>query len=253
MSYLTNPYRYVSAIPTCSTYPQSITTTAAGTVYGAVIDTDEQHFGEACLSFDGTDDYCQVDGLVPAMHGSLGSITLWMNTPINHEGWAIGFGDENAQSYVAILSANGFISANGTAPSGTKWEGKSVATLDTWHHVALIQDGTAVKFYINNSLVSWDVEIDVTFWIESAQDVVRLGCRNIQNLGNGVFFNGFLQSVCLWDEPISDDVRDYIYNSGTGRPISQLCPAYNSDNIISWYSCESLSNSTLNNNATPTS
>jgi len=253
MSYLTNPYRYVSAIPTCSTYPDSITTTADGTVYGAVISETEQHFGDGCLSFDGSNDYINVDGLVPAMHGTVGSFTLWMNTSINHEGWMLGFGDENAQSYVAVLSANGSISANGTAPSGTKWEAGVSASLTDWHHVAVIQDGTAVKFYVDNSPVTFVDPVDLTFWIESAQDVVRLGCRNIQSLGNGVFFNGFLQDVCLWDVAISDAVRDYIWNSGDGRPISQLCPTYTSDDIIAYYNCQSLTNSTLNNNATPTS
>jgi len=241
----------------CSTYPQSITTTAAGSVYGAVISETEQHFGNGCLSFDkDNENRIDVDGLLPAMHGTIGSFTLWMKTTINHEGWMLGFGSEFTQSYVAVLSANGSISANGTtttAAGGTKWEGGVSASLNDWHHVAVIQDGTAVKFYVDNSLVSWSVENDLTFWIESAQDVVRLGCRNIQNLGNGVFFDGFLQGVCLWNVAISDDVRDYIYNSGAGRPISELCPTYSSDNIIAWYNCQTLTNSTLVNNATPVS
>jgi len=238
----------------CSTYPQSITTTAAGAVDGAVISETEQHFGDGCLSFDkDNENLVNCDGLLPAMHGTVGSMTIWLKIPSNHEAWILTFGADDAQSYVAISCEPGYVKATGTGLLGTKWQGRSTAALNTWHHVAIVQDGTAVKFYHNNSEVTLYEYSDLTFWIEAAQNNVRLGCRNIQNLGDSAFFEGFVQGVCLWNVAISDDVRDYIYNSGAGRPISELCPTYNSDNIIAWYNCQTLTNSTLVNNATPVS
>ena len=248
-NFVVNPYRFVAG--GCSTYPDSITTTAAGTVSGAVIDTDEQHFGDGCLSFDGSDDFVECDGLLPTMRGSVGSFTFWFNCADTTLDTILGFGDTNANSMIIITVENNKAFVTGRSPAQQNFEGNIASSINTWHHIAVVQDGVALKVYHDNTEFTMTDTTDLTYWIDASIDNCRLGCSNRNNFGNVDFFAGFIQSVCFWDVAISDEVRDYIYNSGAGRPISELCPTYNSDDIIAWYKCQSLTNSTLNNNATP--
>jgi len=237
----------------CSTYPDSITTTAAGTVSGAVIDADDQHFGDGCLSFDGTNDLVACDGLLPTMRGSVGSITMWFKTPTTDAGYMLTFNDTNANSIIFIWNEAGACRITGRSAAGQKFEGYITSSLNTWHNVAVVQDGVALKVYHDSTEFTMADTTDLTYWINSSMDNVRIGCSNYNNEGDNRFYQGFIQGVCFWDVAISDDVRAYIYNSGAGRQISALCPTYNSDDIIAWYNCQSLTNSTLVNNATPVS
>jgi len=261
MSYLTNPYRYVSAIPTCSTYPNSITTTADGTVSGAVIDTNNQIFGTGCLDFDGSNDYVNCNNLTNSIRSSTGSISMWCKLPSSTTGYATLIGDEgNGGNYSDIWmgteSGSGDFSMKLSGRhSGTRsYEAvKTGLSLDEWHNMTTVQDGTAIKFYVDNEDISFYTTTDMTLWINSDFNLTTIGAGKKGGEVYADFFGGFIQGVCYWSIAISDDVRNHIWNSGVGRPISQLCPTYNSDNIIAWYDCQSLTNSTLVNTATPTS
>jgi len=242
----------------CSTYANSITETAAGTVSGAVIDTDSQHFGEGCLSFDGSNDLVACDGLLPTMRGSIGSFTFWFNCADTTLDTVLGFGDTNANSMIIISVENNTARITGRSAAQQNFQGTVASAINTWHHIAVIQGGSgggSLKVYHDNDEITMDVgSLDLNYWIDSSIDNFRLGCSNRNNFGDVDFFSGFIQSVCFWDGyALSDEVRNYIYNSGTGRPISELCPTYNSENIISWYACQTLTNSTLVNDATPVS
>jgi len=238
----------------CSTYPDSITSTSAGTVSGAVIDTDSQHFGEGCLSFDGSNDYVACDGLLPAMRGSVGSFTFWFNCADTTLDTVLGFGGTETNDMIIISVENNSARITGRSAAQQNFQGTISSSINTWHHIAVVQDGVAIKVYHDGTEITMDLgSLDLTFWIDSAIDNFRLGCSNRNLFGNVDFFAGFIQSVCFWDVAISDDVRDYIYNSGAGRPISELCPTYNSENIITYYKCQTLTNSTLVNDATPVS
>jgi len=237
----------------CSAYADSITTTAAGTVSGAVIDTDSQHFGDGCLSFDGSNDLVACNGLLPTMRGSVGSFTFWFNCADTTLDTVLGFGDTNANSMIILYVENNKISITGRSAAQENFQGNISSAINTWHHIAVVQDGVAVKVYHDGTEFTMTNTTDLTYWIDTSIDNFRLGCSNRNNFGDVDFFAGFIQGVCFWDVAISDDVRAYIYNSGAGRPISALCPTYNSDDIIAWYNCQSLTNSTLVNNATPVS
>ena len=248
-----------AAAAVCTTYPDSITTTANGVVSGAVINTTDQLFGSGCLSFDQDEDnFVNVDGLIPAMRGTVGSISIWYRLPESKTGYMFMFGDTDGDSYINMSaeSASGVFGTEvlGRDSGSTVFKAaKSGLALDEWHNNTLVQDGTTVKFYVDNVDISFSNTTDMSLWIGNDLDNVRIGCGRKNDQSEEDFYSGLLQGACFWDVAISDDVRNHIWNSGTGRQISQLCPTYNSDDIIAWYNMQSLTNSTLVNNATPVS
>ena len=158
MSYLTNPYRYV--IGGCSTYPDSITTTATGVADGVVVNTSAQLFGDGCISFDGTDDFINIDGVSPALQVSTGTISMWYKQPTAQTGYMLMFGDADGDSYInmSVEAGTGDFSMQmlcrrtGTSINRST---KTGLALDVWHNNMLVQDGVSMKLYVDNVEISF--------------------------------------------------------------------------------------------------
>jgi len=252
-NFVVNPYNF--AVSGCSSFPDSLTTSANGSVSGAVIDTSDPKLGAGCLSFDGVNDYVAIDGIAgtSAFSTNVGSITAWVNS--SDEGrddtW-MSFGDTNAQKFMRFRT-DGTSLTGGWYSGGHKWEfAKSgVLTADTWVSLMVVQDGTEVEVYVNNSTsgVVWSTETDRSAWVDSAMDNFRLGCTNKNNGGNTDFFYGLIDDIGIFDTAIDSTTRDFLFNSGAGNPVSSLAGC---DGVRAYYNCNELDNSTLTNNAVPT-
>ena len=262
MSFLVNPYRYAVA-GECSTYPDSETTNVEGTRDGAVVVTSNQKFGDGCIDFDGSDDKIDNANLPPYIRSSsTGSIAFWFRPSgaQPHGMYMVNMSEENAYHYLRINfdQSNNKAYSNCVISGVNQWEfnsGSETADFETWNHIAIAQDGVAIKAYFNGSAMTQSVTTDNTaFWHPDA-DLFTIGAGEHPSAGRGYedFYYGGMQDLCVWDSAISSALVEYIYNSGTGRMISQICPAYNTNGIIAYFKMQSLDGDTLENNATPTS
>jgi len=235
----------------CSNFPNSLGTGADGAVTGSVIDTADPKIGVGCLSQDGTDDFTNIDG-AEGFSTTVGTISFWVNPSSTANGGVLCFADTSTNERLEISLAFGTLNVIMALSSGVQWESNQTGIdLDTWHNIVLVQDGVAVKFYSDNvEQTVFANSTDKSKWLTGNIDNARIGCVNRNNQGNIDFWNGLVDDVGLWDTAIDSATRDTIYNSGTGAAISTLSDC---TGIKAYYNCNSLTNSTLLNNAVPIS
>jgi len=244
-------------VPTgCSSYTNSLGTGGNATVDGVTIDTSDQLYGDGCLSGDGSNDFVNCDGVVSSLQNTASSINFWFNKRVlGTEGYGLMFGDNNGTSDKLVVSIKQTqVKVSGDFAGVEHWEVSSPTPLpaNTWHMITLTFDGSQVNFYYDGSSsgVTWINEDDRSQWINSNIDNCRIFCGNAGGSEDD-FFGGLIQGVVFFNEAISSDTMAALYNSGAGAKISTLTDVC--DTILCWYECDELSNSTLPNDAIPTS
>ncbi|MHC4111797.1 MAG: LamG-like jellyroll fold domain-containing protein [Planctomycetota bacterium] len=184
-----------------------------GTVFGATWTTGQV---DSALSFDGVDDYVDIpyDASLDINASQGISVSVWFKLNSYPAGWNQGpiFGlfdstDESVKNYLFIdkpLYGN-LITWDQYPPS---WGFiKSIKPdLDTWYHVAVVEDSSYRAIYINGSL---DVSDNIS---ESYQgnppDTIRIGSR----AGLAPFyFDGSIDDVIIYDQVLSDQQIQQLY------------------------------------------
>jgi len=235
----------------CTSYTNSLGTGGNATVDGVTIDTSDQHYGDGCLSGDGSNDLVNCDSIVSSVRDTASSINFWVQKIST--GLILVFGDTDAaEALVFNMNTNEILVNAYKATYDEQWEVKVNVDTD-WHMCTLTFSGSEVNFYFDGSSsgVTWANETDRGFWVSASMDNCRLFCGNKAGQGNSDFFNGRIQGVVFFNEVISSDTMAALYNSGAGAKISTLTDVC--DTILCWYECDELSNSTLPNDAIPTS
>lgn len=122
------------------------------TTFGnAQVSTAVSKFGGSSVYFDGSGDYL----LTPsnpayALSGTSFTIEAWVyvtssSEPYQHVVKGVGSGGNNLMYIDYSGGSNGVLSSNaGGAPAS-----QSGVTLNTWHHVAVVRNGTSVTCYVN--------------------------------------------------------------------------------------------------------
>ena len=248
MSYLTNPYRYVVA--GCSSFPDSLNTSANGAVTGAEINTDDQKLGDGCVFFDGSNDLIDLDGIGgnSAFSTNVGSITAWINSANDGQSRTVlNWASPIATVYLSIRTDGTSLAVGLYSGGAWQWEAlKSGLTQDEWHWLALVQDGVEVKYYFDNvEQTVFAIDTDRAAWVTSAMTNCRAGCRKIGAAANSDFFHGLVDDIGIWDVAITESIREHLWNSGDGNTVSSLTSSC--DNIKAYYNCDELDPNLLNN------
>jgi len=244
----------------CSNFADSLGTSANGVVDGTVINTDDQKLGDGCISFDGIDDFINLGdagsglGGTSAFSTNVGSITMWIN-PANtaRADTIFSWNDTETNVYLAIKT-DGTSLFVGLYNGGWRWEAiKSGLVQGDWTWLAIVQDGTAVKWYMDNEEQTFASYLHPSEWVTnsvgvSIMDNCRAGCVNNSNTGNLDFFPGLIDDIGIWDTAITKSIRDHLWFDGDGKTISSLPSC---DNIKAYYNCDEFDNSTFTNNAVP--
>jgi len=245
----------------CSNFADSLGTDANGQVTGAEINTDDQKLGSGCVFFDGNNDFINLGdagsglGGTSAFSTNVGSITMWINpADTTRSDTIFSWGDTSANVYLAIKTDGTSLFVGLYEGGGWRWEAiKSGLVEDTWTWLAIVQDGTAVKWYMNNEEQTFASEVDRTAWVTnsvgvSVMDNCRAGCVNNSLAGNRDYFPGLLDDIGIWDFAITESIRNHLWDDSDGKPISSLPSC---DNIKAYYNCDELDNSTFTNNGVP--
>lgn len=248
MSYLTNPYRY--AVSGCSSFPDSLTTSANGTVDGATIAGSGKF--DNCTSYDGVDDLIHMadDIMDGAFSTNEGAISFWVkvNSPTVTDRVHFAFGDPSTNTYLKCQNDGTLIQWSLRLAGTIQWEGRAdLLPNNTWTNIIINQDGTEVDVFINNDNdVTWNTETDMTAWVTSAMPNFRLGCRNYNGSGNSKFFEGFIDDFLVTDSALTSEQRAFLQTN----PASSLAVC---DGIKAYYNMDSFDGSgDLVNDAVPT-
>jgi len=236
--------------PAGVTYPDSLESTADLTNVGTSLNTTDELLGTGCLSFDrSAGNYIDADNLL-TFSTTVGSISFWGYTSsVVDEFYQMAFADASADTYLGISNDIKKCAVRLRVGASDQWIGNSGTdswTLNAWHHICLVQDGTAIKWYFDSVLQSV-TGADESAWLSdlTGMDNVRIGCRNAASQGNVVFNEGLIDSMCFWNTAISSSMVTELYNSGSGITIPEIS---STAGIRAFYSCD---NTTLANDAIP--
>jgi hypothetical protein len=123
------------------------------TVGNAQISTAQSKFGGASMYFDGTGDYLKYLGTVTAGLGS-GNFTIefWINAPSLNDKFILGL--RGGMSGSPHVTTGGY---GGTTVGALRWassageilSGTTVITDNTWHHCAIVRNGSTITLYVD--------------------------------------------------------------------------------------------------------
>ena len=211
-----------------SEYPDSVGSAGNGTVSGMTIDTDNEKLGDGCGSFDGTNDKVAIPAEVmnEIADGDF-TISMWINRNANQD----AFIGSSSPYWEAHVPASNKVVMELSAT----YTGSTVTSTSTWYLVIIRRTSDTVTMYVNNSDQSVSASTDDT----DLSGAFDFGER-------GSYWNGLIDDSAIWNKSISTDLMTEIYNSGNGETIANLS---DKSGIVAYYNFDSLTNSTLVNNA----
>jgi hypothetical protein len=210
--------------------------------------------GSNALDLDGASGtYINMNNILNCMT-TTGTISFWARSE-GTSAYTIAWSDTNGLSYFHITNEHSPATCrvDMTVSNTVQWKidsasGSWGSTDRGWKHIVLTQDGTAAKFYFNGTeQTSFTTTTDKSKWIShvttAGADNVRWGAKDVYNQGIQGNINGQLDDFAIWSRAITAAEVAALYNGGTGA----LATSISGTGMKVYYSCNSLSGSTLVN------
>lgn len=158
------------------------------------------------------DDGIQVDAAAAAIvagNHTIGTFTAWIMVPDNTGTYTIfGAGDANAVEYMHISVEAGtiWVMIVDSGPS-TRIDVNTAAgsiKAHKWHHVAVVQDGTRMKIYIDGEeqTLTWTTSTEMSQWFDDLDNIdgAHIGAAD-SIAGDAALtqeFKGYISDVRIW-------------------------------------------------------
>jgi len=170
---------------------------------------------------------------------NIGSFAFWFKTTtVSGTGTIISFAKTAQPETLISIHRNGAtVQVTATLSDAVQWRCyTSTISINTWYHVAVVQNGTESKLYLDGSEdTTFNVTTDKTAWFDdiSAIDNGRIGCISVYGLGNVDFFSGAVDDIRYYQSVLSESDADILYNSGDGSEDQNPTGPVNSMALIS--------------------
>ncbi len=232
-----------------------------GTVYGASW-TTEGKFNNA-LDFDGDGDYVDLDNFASKLDDfSTGTISVWTKgKDLSAMNTIFSVNKDSNNRGKLVYDPTGFVCAGGGFLFNLRVGGVWVIELcsdnnvtSDWTHIAITQDGTTSKIYINGVA---QADTDSGEWFDDIATLLEVDIGRRAD-GDNFYFNGTIDEVAIYNKSLSaSEILDN-YNKGIGA-ITNLSLSVRScenndcsDKGVSWdiedLTGESVDISSLSNN-----
>jgi hypothetical protein len=206
---------YVDAAYKKSYVSGSTTTNSlVGNITGSLVnDVGFSPYNQGVFMFDGTDDYINVSGLSSAFQISQGSIEAWIKPSSDGSDQMVcglGGGSTFGATRVIRIYGNqwGFV---GYGSANQDWSSITPVTFNTWAHVVIGWNGTALTFWLNGTRYDAVRSGIVT----PNNSVISLGVST-WNTSNRPF-EGDIATFRMYSRLLSNDEVLQNYNAGKGR------------------------------------
>jgi len=234
-------------------YPQSMGTDADLENVGVTLNETDEHLGSGCWSFGGYTPEQDINATsLLTFSTTIGSISIWVWANSGHpDYYVMTFGDASANEFIAISNEIGKARVHCRKAGSDQWKSESATdswTVDAWHNITIVQNGTAVKWYFDGTEQTVYLnDTDKSAWIAdlTGLDNLRIGAKSVSNQGVNGWQDGLNDSICFWNTAISSSLIAEIWNSGTGITIPEIS---STAGIRAFYNCDSLD---MKNNALP--
>lgn len=181
--------------------------------------------------FDGTSQRLDVFNAIDDLkNDTTGTISLWFKTEEIKDGLFFEFtSTQNNSGFDLELRQSGKISVyrgDSTVGHFYIWT-DMVFAVNQWYHMAVTQNGSGVKFYVNGAEISTsNYYPGSTVWFSgsdnSAWDVSRIGNFYRSDTGENFYFKGTLDDFRYYKRGLTADEVKAIYNNGNGQENSAI-------------------------------
>ena len=187
-----------------------------------------EHNPRKAIVGDGTGDYVQIDGWGPARQfggtaDTVGTLTAWVNIKSVSDSYSIiSAGDTNALEYINLQVVNGLINLSladgGVLDIDVEADG-DILEVNTWTHIACVQDGVQPKLYKNGVLIAStnDDESGITKWFADLNgiDNANIGILD-QSTSTTLDLDGAIGTVKHYNAALTAEeiMKDY---NGSGQ------------------------------------
>ncbi len=174
-----------------------------------------EHNPRPAVVGDGTGDYVQIDawGVAREAAGTadtVGTFTAWVNIKSASDSYSIlSAGDTDAIEYINFQIVNGKLNITladgGAVAFDIEADGDDIP-IDTWTHVAMVQDGIQPRLYVNGVKIaaSNDVSTNITKWFADLNgiDNANIGILD-QSTSTTLDLDGAIGQVKHWNSALT--------------------------------------------------
>ena len=196
------------------------------TVLASMYTTDRNSQSNKAMTFNGTDDYVNIDGIVAdvASH-TAGTWSAWVKpdsaVPTNTDRF-ISLSDTSANEYASFdyMANTGLLRGALRTAAATQW----IVDTDVnpfsdgvWTHIALVQDGTEPVIYVNGAkpAQAFTTSTDKTVWMSGLSNIDngRIGNISVNGAGEDFHFDGDINDVRIYNYALSAEQIEDLYKS----------------------------------------
>ncbi|GEM_PF-4662906 len=211
-----------------------------GSVYGSLFNSTSGHNNTGAFDFDGADDYIEL----PNTNNFLDNLTdatfsLWVYHRSNATDGVCNSGScdillfKYDHVYYIAIASNGKIESSwgdGSGWPGTEYtQSAGIIPINNWTHIAVVKQGTNIRYYINGQLDSTASEDVVT--VGSSANGLVFG--KLPSGGGGTsFYDGLMDTVSVYNRSLSSAQIRALYEDQNDLVVSQELLAFEV-----WHSC----------------
>ena len=182
-------------------------------------DYKEMFFDNFFLSFDGTDDYVDCDGIVSNISVTQGSISLWAKIDTTSSTGTLFRAQYDSNNYIQIIYHAGSNELRGAYKGdGTNYlcaSDDEVEADGLWHHVVLTwnTDGGKIKLYVDKILEATKPNVGSPTEMTGEPTTADIG----QNTSGSSYFKGNINDVAIYGSELSEAQVGVVYNNGNPK------------------------------------
>lgn len=198
------------------------------------------------FELDGSE-YVTIDAVASdIVSDNTGSFSLWAKATGTAVGSAtfLGFGDTDSTPFLLIAQNADDLRVKMLIDGSNDitWTVTNAFDDTDWHHVVVIQNGTALAIYVDGSDVTPTPAINgsgnADWWFDdlAGLDNGSIGCLDYNSIGNQYFFTGTLDDIRYYKAVLTSTEVATIYNTANGTENSINVCAVSSDAARGTYS-----------------
>ncbi len=184
------------------------------------------------LHFNGSDQYIDIDLLRQDIDtDTVGSFSLWFKADLNDQNRPIfSFGDASTNTNIEfkydVDDNTQFLIQSGGSLLFRHIGAVDELTINTWHHVVIVQDGISPIIYLDNvDITNLNNTTDTTAWFNTVNGLIdggRIASRSFGG-GNEQWFDGSVDDFRYYSGiALTSDQVALLYNSGSGTESSNF-------------------------------
>lgn len=170
------------------------------------------------ILLDGVDEYLDIDTAVSELVShTTGSISMWFYADtISVQNGLFGLYVSSSNMWVLKMAGDNKIQLRHAVGGTTQinYKTNNTFSVNTWYHISIVQDGTAIKIYMDgvNQTLTKTTDLDATLWFDNLSGVATKANIGAE-IGNN-FFNGYIDDVRIWSSDLTSGEVTDDYNSG---------------------------------------